>query len=95
MSIIDLLRILGTIVWAAVLVAHAKPLWRVLVGRPLYYDPLRSIFAATALMVIGYHVHWLFSARSESIYVGLNLFSLILGVMTISVVRRYQGVRND
>lgn len=95
MSLIDILRLVGSLAWGTVFVMRAGSIVRVLKGDPRYYDPLWATIAAIALMIVGYHVHWLVTARSQSVYLGLNVFSLILGLMTIQMVRRYQGVRRD
>lgn len=89
-QIILMLRAVSSAVWGFVLLRFALCMWRVLRGHPRHFDVLCSLFGAVGMMILGYNLRWIVAAESSSIYVGLYVFSILLGVMIPIVVSTYR-----
>jgi len=93
-SLIDVLRIASMIAWASVLIMLRKSVWRVLAGRPAFYDVLWSLLAGVALMVLSFSMRWYIAAESVSAYAGLYVYSILLAFLTVRAVRSYGANRH-
>lgn len=84
------LRILNCIVWAAVFIYMAGGAWSAASGRDLRRgDPMRLACCATAFVMIGFNVRWLFAADNMLLWRALYVLSAALAVYIIVLGRAY------
>lgn len=89
----DFLRILSVLVWTTVLLSRSPNIYRVIRGRARYYDVLWSLIGIFGANVIGFNLRWLlrdYAFDTISVWIGLYLFSNMIGVATLFVIAQYQ-----
>ena len=94
-ALIDVLRVSSIIAWASVLIMLRKSFWRVLAGRPAFYDVLWSLLAGVALMVLSFSMRWYIAAESLPAYAGLYIYSIMLAFLTVRAVRSSAAIHRE
>ena len=89
------LRLAELSLWSAILVLHAPEAWRLLRGRPRYYDLLFSITGGTAIVFIAYSVRGLFGIGTATLTDGLHVAVILIGIATLRVIPAYARARHD
>lgn len=94
MTLIDALRAVGAVGWLYIFVTSVGAFWRVLRGRSRDHDVLWGRDAMFALMILAFNLRWYVAANSETVHLGLYVFSIIVAVQSIRAGRAYRGKRN-
>ena len=81
--------------WAVVFALRSPSIWRVLRGRPLFYDPLWALLALIGSMIVGYQVRFWFAPGNLVALFGLQLFSIGLAFAKLRLSRTYEAARRD
>ena len=83
------LRILNLIVWGGMLAYMLPGAVAAIRGTARYGDPMRLACALTAIVFIGFQVHWLFVPGREATLNGLLILSAALAVYILTLGRTY------
>ena len=79
MTIIDWMRLAGVLTWGIVFLVLAGSIRRMLTGKAETLDPMWSIFALFAAIVILFHIRWYVAVSSVVFYSGLHAVSIGVG----------------
>lgn len=90
-----ILRWISLSIWAIVMIVLLPATGRVLRGRARYYDMLWALLAAIAAMILLYRVRAIAQLSSASADIGLQLYSIVLGIVVLWVARSYARTRDD
>lgn len=89
MAILDIARRVGMLVWAILVAKMVKPLWRVLRGRPRFYDMLWCTYGSVAFLILMYGVRAIYAPNSADVYLGLHVLSAVVAVSSLIVIHAY------
>lgn len=83
------LRILNLIAWCGVLAYMMPAVASIMRGKTRMRDPNHLIYAAFAVLVIGFNLRWLAVPDSDLMQAGLLCIGIAIAVMTILAARAY------
>ena len=89
MALLDIVRRASMIGWAIALAAVVRPFWRVITGKPRFYDMLWSMWGSVAFLILMYGIRALYAPNSVDIYIGLHVLSAVVAIGSIVVIRGY------
>lgn len=83
------LRIVNLAAWLMVLAYMAPAVVGILRGKPRGGDPARLIYAAFALLVVGFNLRFLALPESVAFHWGLLILSIVVAGFTLRAARAY------
>jgi hypothetical protein len=84
-----LLRLINLAGWLLVLAYMAPAVLGILRGKPRDGDPARLIYAAFALLVVGFNLRFLALPESVVFHWGLLILSIVVAGFTLRAARAY------
>ena len=89
MEQLGLARIISVLVWLTVAGSRLPNIIRILSGKARHYDALWSIIGAFGFVSIGFNLRWLLANDSQTLWLGLYIFSASVGLWALRVMRSY------
>ena len=83
------MRIASLIAWSILFAAMVPSLFSILRGCARTGDPVRLVFAAFAVVVIGFNLKWLLLPESVIAQAALHLLSGAVAILAIFTARSY------
>lgn len=83
------LRIISMIAWLVLFANMAPAVWSIITGKPRTGDPVRLVFAAFSVVVVGFNLRWLLIPESIAVQAALHVLSAGTAVYAIITARSY------
>ena len=88
-----IVRAVSLLAWVCAFVFISPAIFRVLAGRPRFYDMLEALIGGVAALIVGFNLRFFVGIETRLTGAGLHVFSIMLAASTLAIVQTYRGVR--